>query len=215
MRGISRNLVAFVIFLCSCTTEPILPVLGEVSSEPQKVLFLGDSLTAGYGLKKEQSYPMLIDSFWQTNNLSYRAINAGISGDTTKGVLMRLDPLLTQDVVLVFLAIGANDGLRAYPLNEVRTNLTAIIQKIKEKGIPVVLAGMRVPVGPKLDYPNQFRQIYKDLAKEMEIPLYPFLLKGVAAKPQYNLDGVHPNANGQKIVAQNILKFLNSKWILE
>jgi acyl-CoA thioesterase-1 len=172
------------------------------------VIFLGDSLTAGLGLDEGQAYPALLDRQLREEGRPARVINAGVSGDTTAGGLSRLGWLLKQRPDLVVVGLGANDGLRALPLTEVESNLRAIILRAQAAGARVLLLGMRIPpnYGP---YADQFAAIYPKLAKEMHVPLVPFLLDKVGGIRSLNQsDGVHPTARGQEIVARNVRPYL-------
>lgn len=175
------------------------------------ILFFGNSLTAGYGLDTEESFPSLIQDRLDSLNLNYKVINAGLSGETTSGGKNRLDWVLNQKVDVFVLELGANDGLRGVPLSETKTNLQAIINMVLKKnpGTKIVLAGMMIPPNMGQDYTTEFRTIFPDLAKENEIQLIPFLLDGVAGNPELNLeDGIHPTAAGQKIVTNNVWAIL-------
>jgi acyl-CoA thioesterase-1 len=172
------------------------------------VIFLGDSLTAGLGLEENQAYPALLDRDLRRAGIPARVINAGVSGDTTAGGLARLGWLLNQHPALVVVGLGANDGLRGLPLTEVETNLRQIIQRSRAAGARVLLLGMRLPpnYGP---YAEQFTALYPKLAKELNVPLVPFLLDKVGGIRSLNqADGIHPTAEGQEIVAKNVLPYL-------
>jgi len=169
------------------------------------VVFLGDSLTAAFGLAEEQGYPARAAADLERRGLPIRALNAGISGDTTAGGLERLDWLLAQKPDLVVVELGANDGLRGQPLAAVEANLRAIVERARAAGAGVILVGMRIPPNYGPDYAHGFQEIYPRLARELDVPLVPFLLEGVAARPELNLpDGLHPNARGYEIVARTI-----------
>jgi acyl-CoA thioesterase-1 len=172
------------------------------------VIFLGDSLTAGLGLDEAQAYPALIDRDLRRAGIPARVINAGVSGDTTAGGLARIGWLLGQHPDLVVIGLGANDGLRGLPLTEVEANLRQIIQRSRAAGARVLLLGMRLPpnYGP---YAEQFTALYPKLAKELNVPLVPFLLDKVGGIRSLNqADGIHPTAEGQEIVARNVLPYL-------
>lgn len=171
------------------------------------ILFFGNSLTAGYGLATEESFPSLIQDKLDSLNLDYEVINAGLSGETTSGGKNRLEWVLNQKVDVFVLELGANDGLRGVPLSETKTNLQAIIDMVRQKNedTEIILAGMMIPPNMGQDYTAEFRTIFPDLAAKNEIQLIPFLLEGVAGNPNLNLeDGIHPTAEGQKIVANNV-----------
>lgn len=174
-----------------------------------RVVFLGDSLTAGLGLPIAQSYPSLIGKKLEQKGFNYEIVNAGVSGDTSAGGLRRLDWSLQGDVHALVLALGANDGLRGLPPAEMKKNLKAVLDRAKERNIPVVLAGMEAPPNFGQDYTREFRQVYIDLAKEYDVRFVPFMLLGVAGNPTLNQgDGIHPNSRGAEMVAELIWKEL-------
>jgi acyl-CoA thioesterase-1 len=167
-----------------------------------RVVFLGDSLTAGLGLAADESYPAEIQRKIDREHLNYEVVNAGVSGDTTAGGLRRLDWVLSGDVRVLVVALGANDGLRGLSTRDMQANLTTIVSAARNRGISVILAGMEAPpnVGP--EYTASFRKAYRDVATEQDIPLIPFLLKGVAGESALNqADGIHPNEKGARRVA--------------
>ena len=177
------------------------------------ILFFGNSLTAGYGLETEESFPALIQAKLDSLKLDYEVINAGLSGETTSGGKNRLEWVLNQKVDVFVLELGANDGLRGVPLSETRTNLQTIIDmvRLKNEDTEIILAGMMIPPNMGEDYTTEFRTIFPDLAAQNEIQLIPFLLEGVAGNPLLNLeDGIHPTAEGQKIVANNVWVILKN-----
>ncbi len=166
---------------------------------------LGDSLTAGLGLDEEESYPSLLQEKLRAGGYPHRIVNAGVSGDTSAGGLSRMDWLLQQPVRIFILALGANDGLRGVPPEATRKNLAAIIERAQAAGAQVVLAGIRLPTNYGRDYLRRFEAIFPALAKEYELPFIALLLKDVAMRPALNqADGIHPNAEGTRIVAENV-----------
>jgi acyl-CoA thioesterase-1 len=170
-----------------------------------KVVALGDSLTAGLGLLQSQAYPALLQQKIDADGYAYDVVNAGVSGDTSAGGLRRLDWALDGDVRVLILALGANDGLRGLSVNEMKNNLSRIIERAKEEGIVVILAGMEAPPNYGPDYTAAFRRVYPDLAKEHGVRLLPFLLDNVAGDTALNQsDGIHPNARGAQIIADGI-----------
>ena len=181
---------------------------------PQSVkgtlVFLGDSLTAGQGLAKEQAFPALIEARLSSEGRPWKVVNAGISGDTTAGGVARLDWIYQQKVDVLFLCLGANDGLRGLPVAETERNLRVILDRTKKEGTRVVLAGIQLPENYGRDYRNAFARIYPRLARDYRIPLLPFLLEGVAMDPRLNqTDGIHPNAEGARIVADHVWSTLD------
>jgi acyl-CoA thioesterase-1 len=181
------------------------PVAGSVPV----IVCLGDSITAGYGLREEQSYPALLQARLKAMGLPHRVVNAGVSGDTSAGGLARMDWLLKQRIDVLLVALGGNDGLRGHLPEDMEKNLAAIVEKGQAAGAQVVLAGMRMPTNYGPDYTREFQAVYPALAKKYHVPLLPFLLEGVAANPTLNqADGIHPTAEGAKIVEANVWKAL-------
>lgn len=172
------------------------------------VVFLGDSLTAGYGLEEEQAHPALIEERLLAEGWPVRVVNAGVSGDTTAGGLSRLDWLLRQRPDILVVSLGANDGLRGLPLSSSEENLRRIVEGAIDAGVRVLLTGMLMPPNYGA-YADDFAAIYPRLAEELETPLVPFLLDGVADRPDLVLaDGLHPNAEGQMVLAETVLPHL-------
>ncbi len=175
------------------------------------ILFFGNSLTAGMGLDPSSAFPDLIQNKINEMNADFRAINAGLSGETSAGGLSRIDWVLRQKVDVFVLELGANDGLRGLPLESTKQNLQSILDRVKQKypGAVLVIAGMMVPPNMGEDYGNAFVKIFPELAQQNKAKLIPFLLEGVAGVPDLNLpDGIHPNEEGHKIVADNVWKVL-------
>jgi acyl-CoA thioesterase I len=191
--------ILIILLLCSFQTVP-----------PTKIiLFYGDSLTAGYGLSAEEAFPALVGKTLNAKGKSIKIINAGLSGETSAGGLSRLDWVLRQPVDIFILELGPNDGLRGLPLDQTEKNLQAIIDKVKIKypKAKIVIAGMLVPPNMGEEYTSKFKRIYPALAKKNQASLIPFLLDGVAGHEDLNLpDGIHPNIEGHKMVADNVLK---------
>lgn len=178
---------------------------------PRTLVFLGDSLTAGYGLGPEEAYPALIEKKLQAAGLDWAVVNAGVSGDTTAGGLRRLNWILRRPVAIVVIALGANDMLRGTELEPIRSNLEGMITTVKEKypQAHIVLAGMRATPNLGVEYGQGFEAIYAELSKKYETILIPFLLEGVGGVATLNqADGIHPTADGQKIMADHIWKYL-------
>ena len=174
-----------------------------------RVVFLGDSLTAGYGLAREQSVPSLIQAHLNAAGYRYEAVNSGVSGDTSAGGLSRLDWSLDGDVDVLVIELGANDGLRGLPVTELTRNLTEIITRAKRRGITVILTGMEAPPNYGAAYTSEFRKVFRDLAREQQVAFVPFYLEGVAGNPGLNIsDGIHPNPAGARIVEQTIWRAL-------
>jgi acyl-CoA thioesterase I len=167
---------------------------------------LGDSLTAGLGLLEIQAYPALLQEKLNVDGYGWEVVNAGESGDTSAAGLQRLDWALDQgNVRILVLALGANDGLRGLPVSEMKKNLAAIIEGAHDRGIAVLLAGMEAPPNFGPEYIVSFRQVYRDLAKHYKVTLLPFLLDQVAGVSTLNqADGIHPNVEGARIVADTV-----------
>jgi len=174
-----------------------------------KVLFLGDSLTAGWGVRKEDAHPTVVEKLFRESQLSVEVINGGVDGDTTLGGLRRLEWMFRTEPNLVVVALGGNDMLRALPPEQTKKNLHAILTRLKEKSIPAVLLGMRAAGTMGATYEQQFNAIYPELASEFKVPLMPFYIEKVAGKKELNLpDGIHPTSEGQRIIATEVFKFL-------
>ena len=188
-----------------------ITVLLQATTPVKTILFFGDSLTAGYGLSTEEAFPALVEKKVNETAKRCKVINAGLSGETSAGGLSRIDWVLRQPVDIFILELGANDGLRGLPLDQTEKNLQAIIDKVKAKypNVKLVLAGMMVPPNMGNDYSTKFQTIYPNLAKKNNATLIPFLLEGVAGNEKLNLpDGIHPNPDGQKIVANTVFSKL-------
>lgn len=189
----------------------------------KNILFFGDSLTAGYGLRSSESFPALIQAKLAGGQQPYQVLNYGISGETSAGGRQRLATVLARQSVEVFvLALGANDGLRGIPVRETTQNLKHILTEVKRQfpAALLVLAGLEFPfdLGPmgghKLgQYALEFKALFRALADELDVAFIPFLLQGVLGRRELNLpDGVHPNAAGQHVVAENVWAVLQGQW---
>lgn len=166
-----------------------------------RIVILGDSLTAGLGLEPDQAFPSLLQRRLDAAGRHYEVVNAGVSGDTTAGGLRRLDWSIEGSTRILVVALGGNDGLRGLPVGDTRRNIEAIITRAKRRGITVILAGMEAPPNYGPSYTAEFRQLFRDLAKEQDVSFIPFLLDGVAGVPALNQrDGIHPNPEGARIV---------------
>jgi len=201
--------------LSSCTSKPDTPaatvqaVVPATADERPKVVILGDSLTAGLGLLDTQSFPGLLQQKADQNGFEVEIVNAGVSGDTSAGALRRLDWALREDVRVLVVALGANDGLRGLSVGEMKQNIGQMIETARARRIVVVLAGMEAPPNYGSDYVASFRQAYRDLAQQHRVQFIPFLLAGVAGEAALNQpDGIHPNAQGAAIVADTVWKVL-------
>jgi acyl-CoA thioesterase-1 len=175
------------------------------------ILCVGTSLTAGQGLDPERAYPALLQAKVDAAGLSYRVVNAGVSGETSAGVIRRMDWLLRQKVVVLVLETGANDGLRGQDPESTRANIQAVFDRVLQVSPPprLVLAGMEALPNYGPEYARKFRALYPELAKANGAALVPFILEGVAGVPGLNqADGIHPTATGQKQVAENVWRVL-------
>jgi len=178
---------------------------------PKVILFYGDSLTAGYGLSPEEAFPAQVEKKLNKNEKKVRVVNAGLSGETSAGGVTRLDWVIRQHIDIFVLELGANDGLRGLPLEQTEKNLQQIIDRVKAKfpNVKIVVAGMMVPPNMGQEYTAKFRKIFPDIAKKNNATLIPFLLQDVAGNEKLNIeDGIHPNPEGHKIVADNVVKVI-------
>jgi acyl-CoA thioesterase-1 len=174
-------------------------------AERPRIVILGDSLTAGLGLPIERAYPSVLQRRLDEEGANFEVVNAGVSGDTSAGGLSRLDWALAGDVRILVVALGGNDGLRGLPATELKHNLAAIIERAQARHITVILAGMEAPPNFGRDYIVAFHKVYPALAAEYHVPLVPFLLQGVGGVERLNQkDGIHPTAEGARIVADNV-----------
>jgi len=184
-------------------------------SSSKKILFFGDSITAGLGLEDTSAaFPGVIQSKIDSLGLNYEVINSGVSGETSAGGRSRIDWILNQNIDVFVLELGANDGLRGVPISETKANLQAIIDAVKAKSpsTKIVLAGMQLPPNMGQEYTTAFKAIFTDLASENNIALIPFILENVGGVKDLNQqDGIHPTAEGHKIVAENVWEVLESE----
>jgi acyl-CoA thioesterase-1 len=179
----------------------------------KRIVFIGDSITAGYGLKKEQAYPKLIEGLAMEKKMTLTSVNAGLSGDTTSGGLRRLRILIKKPAEVFVIALGGNDGLRGLPPKVSGANLSAMVDLIQKQqpSAKILLIGMQMPQNMGKEYTEQFRKTFAEVAKSKNVVHLPFLLKGVAGKAELNLpDRIHPNAEGQKVVAQHVFTTLQA-----
>ena len=203
---LNRWIAVLVLALVACgSASPTQPA----NSETPVVVALGDSLTAGPGLRDEEAYPALLRQRIRAAGLPHEVVNAGVSGDTTADALARLDRVLVPRTAILIVALGANDGLRGVPVADVTANLTAILERARARNLRVLLCGMETPPTRGLQYSIDFHNIYPALADRFDVPLMPFLLTGVVGRPERNLaDGFHPNAAGMRIIAENLWPYL-------
>ena len=184
----------------------VLLLVGTAAAEPVRILALGDSLTAGYGLARPASFPARLEAALGAGGSVVEVINAGVSGDTTAGGLARLEWALADKPDAVILELGANDGLRGLEPASTFANLDAMLRRLRAAGVAVLLAGMKAPPNLGAEYGAEFDAIFPRLAKKHGVALYPFFLAGVAARPELNqVDGIHPNAEGVAVIIERIL----------
>ena len=181
----------------------------ELRAERPKIVAFGDSLTAGFGVSTEESYPAQLQRKLDQIGYRYQVINAGVSGDTTAGGVRRIDWVLKSRPHLVIVELGANDGLRGLDLKETRSNLEQILQRLRAAGVTVVLAGMKLPPNYGAEYEGRFTALYGDLARRYDATYLPFFLEGVAAHPALNqTDGIHPTGEGYRLVVDHLMPVL-------
>lgn len=182
------------------------------TTDNKTILFFGDSITAGYGLKTtDDAYPAVVQQKIDSLDLNYTVVNSGVSGETSAGGRSRIDWILNQDIEIFLLELGANDGLRGVPLSETQNNLQAIITTVKQKdpNIKIILAGMELPPNMGQDYTSGFRTMYAELAKNNDVVFIPFILKDVGGIAELNQsDGIHPTVEGHKIIANTVWEYL-------
>lgn len=182
----------------------------QIVSDKPKIVAFGDSLTAGFGLAEKESYPYLLQEKLNRDGYNYEVVNAGVSGDTSLGGLERIDWVLEmENVEILVLELGANDLLRGVPVKQMKENLSKIIEKAKVKNVKVLLAGMLAPPSVGAEYQREYTNAFPDLASEHKVEFLPFILENIALKRELNqADGIHPNAEGARIMTENVYKEL-------
>ena len=182
----------------------------QIVSDKAKIVAFGDSLTAGFGLAEKESYPYLLQERLKADGYNYEVINAGVSGETSLGGLERIDWVLEQDnVQILVLELGANDLLRGLPVGRMKENLETIIKRAQAKNVRVLLCGMLAPPTMGAQYQRDFVAVFPDLASKYKTAFLPFVLENIALDPKLNQgDGIHPNAEGSKILTANVYKVL-------
>lgn len=183
----------------------------RAAESTKTILCMGDSLTAGFGLKEDYAYPSLLQKMLDDKKLNAKILNAGVSGNTSAGGVRRINWYFNRKVDVMVLALGANDGLRGLPVKSTEENLQKIIDLAREKNpkIKIILAGMKVPPNMGEDYSKEFEALFPKLAAKNKLDLIPFLLEDVAGLKEFNLpDGIHPNEKGQQIIAKQVFKFI-------
>ena len=181
----------------------------ENDNNKRRIIFLGDSITAGYGLDKSTAYPALIQELAKQQDLQWKCINAGLSGDTTNGGVRRVKLLVKRPLDLIIIALGGNDGLRGIAPAVTQKNLLSIIATIQEKQpkAKIILAGIEVPANMGADYKKKFLATFTQVAQKTKVTLYPSLIEGISGDPKLNLpDMIHPNQQGQKVIATKLFE---------
>jgi acyl-CoA thioesterase-1 len=206
--GVRAAGLALCWWACSLSAEA-----ARQADEPvtRTVVFLGDSLAAGYGLDPEHAFPAVLGERIRERGWPFRVVNAGVSGETTAGGLRRVSWLLRQQVDVLVLELGANDALRGLRLEDTESNLEAIVERVRAGAprVEIVLVGMMAPPNLGPDYTERFRSLYPRLAERLGLHLVPFLLEGVGGRAELNLpDGIHPTPAGHRIVADNVWRVL-------
>jgi acyl-CoA thioesterase-1 len=201
----------FLLALAALFLSVAIASADDTTAARKTVLIVGDSLAAGYGVDPDEAWPALLQKKIDDAGLKFKIVNAGVGGDTTADGLQRIDWLLQRKPDVLLLELGGNDGLRGLPVSNMRTNLQAIIDRVRKKypTTKFVIAGMKMPPNMGFEYVDSFDKVFPDLAEKNHAALIPFLLEGVGGKPDLNLpDGIHPTPEGHKIVAENAWKIL-------
>jgi acyl-CoA thioesterase-1 len=203
-------ITCLLVFTSGCSDEQSDSEASQKQSEMMKtIVAVGDSLTAAYGIDQNESYPALLEKKLQAAGYKYRVVNGGVSGETSSGTLSRMEWILTLKPDIVILETGANDGLRGIDTQIVERNIREILQLLEERDVVVLLAGMKMVWNLGPDYVAKFNSIYPELAEEFDVLFFPFFLEGVATQNRMNLnDGIHPNAQGYKIITDNIYPYV-------
>ncbi len=185
------------------------PQAVDAETAAVRIVFLGDSLTAGYGLAEEQAFPALVETTLLDEGFDVEVVNAGVSGDTSAGGLSRVDWVLQQQPDILVVGLGGNDALRGQDLAATESNLRAIIERGHATGARVLLLGMQIPPNYGPDYTERFADLYPQIAQDLDVELMPFLLEDVGGVRRLNQpDGIHPTAEGQEIVAENVFEYV-------
>lgn len=218
MKTYSNILLVALFFALACNNDKVSTTKSNEAAEKKDpvtekktIVFFGNSLTAGYGLSPSEAFPALIQNKIDSLGLPYKVVNAGVSGETSTGGNARIDWILKKPLDIFVLELGANDGLRGIPLSQTKESLQSIIDKVRTKypSSKLVLAGMQIPPNMGPDYTTGFRNMYSELAEKNKMILIPFLLEGVGGEEKLNQeDGIHPTAEGHRVLAENIWKEL-------
>ncbi len=184
-------------------------IYGNIAFSSTKILILGDSLAEGLGVQETQSFPAVSQKIFRLKNRDIEIVNGGISGSTSASGVSRLKWHLQDRFDLVILELGANDGLRGIKIDETEKNLVSAVEFLKSKKIKTLMLGILLPPNYGKEYTQKFKKMYEGISKKNKIPLYPFILEGVAGNKELNQDdGIHPNAKGHEIIAKNLVKFI-------
>ena len=211
-----RAAIPLLLTLAACSRGAAPEAKPAPEAAGPVALFVGDSLTAGYGVDHEDAWPALVGEAWKKRGLAWRERDAAVSGATSAGAAGEVAWALTPDVKLVFVCVGGNDGLRGVAPADMKRNIGALIESLQKRGLRVALAGMRIPPNYGADRARAFAAVFPALARERKVPFMPFLLDGVAADPALNQeDGLHPNVEGHKRVAANVSAFLDKEGLLK
>jgi len=174
--------------------------------EACRIAVLGDSLTAGYGVARDDAFPVRLEAALADRGFDCEVLNAGVSGDTSAGGASRIGWVLAEDPTHLIVELGGNDALRGLPVDQLEANLRSVIETAKAEDVPLLLAGMKAPPNMGSDYGDAFEAVYRRLADEYDLAFYPFFLEGAAGHPDLMLDdGIHPNAEGVAVIVENIL----------
>ncbi len=211
-RGLLLKALTLTIAIAAAAIQTI-GAIPAASASPCRIAVLGDSLTASYGIPIDQGFPAQLERALRDQGHDCDVLDAGVSGDTTAGGLARLDWMLADQPSHVIVELGANDGLRALPTDQMQDNLDRIISRLKGRDLPVLLAGMLPPPNLGKDYGNAFAHVFEDLAQTHDIPLYPFFLDGVAGVPALNQpDQLHPSPEGVAVIVERITPLV-TRWL--
>lgn len=197
-----RLVTVFLALAAATSLAPTSPAVAE----PLRIVALGDSLSAGYQLPAAAAFPVQLEAALTERGHEVEVVNAGVSGDTTSGGLARLDWSVGEDADAVIVELGANDALRGLPVASARSNLEAIVSRLRERGLPVLVAGMRAPRNLGPDYVEAFDAMFGEIAETHDALLYPYFLEGIPMSAETVLpDGIHPTAKGVAIIVEGIL----------
>lgn len=204
MRPRSRPWLPPARTVVACALVALLAAAGPVRGQDPVIVAFGDSLTAGFGVPRDDAYPARLEARLRAAGYPHRVVNAGVSGETTAGGLRRVDWALRLEPAIVILGLGANDGLRGQPVAHIEPNLEQLVRRFQAAGARVLLAGMRLPPNYGA-YAEEFHQMYVRVARKTGAALMPFLLEGVGGNPRLNqLDGIHPTAEGHRLIVERL-----------